>query len=65
MPDMRVRYAVTVEVDAAAWNATYGTATEQVRGDVRTYIDGLIRDSAAADECDLRPVTGYDTTPVR
>lgn len=52
---MKVRISLTVEVDPDAWTATYGVeGTAAIRADVKTYIEGTINSSAAADECGLR-----------
>lgn len=36
---MRVRVSFVVDVDVEAWMSEYGVAREDVRDDVRTYIE--------------------------
>lgn len=49
---MRVRVSLSVEVDRDEWERQYGVDAHMVaviRDDVRRYVVGAVRDSAAAD----------------
>jgi hypothetical protein len=41
---MKVRVSFTVEVDPEAWMANYGVERDQVRDDVRVYVENGMRD---------------------
>lgn len=55
---MRVKIELTVEVNTVAWAETYGVEFNRaaIRQDVKSYVAGLIDDSAAASECELKVV---------
>jgi hypothetical protein len=41
---IKVRIALTVEVDVHDWCLTYGTHRDDVRDDVKTYIESAVRE---------------------
>ena len=41
---MKVRIAVTVEVDVHGWVMDYGVHRDDVRDDVRTYVENVVRE---------------------
>jgi hypothetical protein len=45
---MKVRIVLTVEVDVAAYAHEYGLATEEVREDVKTYVNQAVGECPAA-----------------
>jgi hypothetical protein len=46
---MKVRITLTLDIDPERWESVYGTEREQLRDDVRSYIEHSIWGSAAAD----------------
>ena len=57
---MKVRVAVSIDVDREAWADSYGLAPEEVRADVRGYVLQQIRESPAATEQCIRTVEVTD-----
>jgi hypothetical protein len=55
---MKVAVTLSLDVDSAAWDQTYGTGTQAdvVRDDVRQYVLSLAQESAAAQERGIRSV---------
>lgn len=49
---MKIRVVLTVEVDPAAWDTTFGSSTipAEVREDVRSYALGCVQQSAGVEE---------------
>lgn len=49
---MKIRVVLTVEVDPAAWDTTFGSSTipAEVREDVRSYALGCVQQSAGIEE---------------
>lgn len=41
---IKVRIAVTVEVDMHGWIMDYGTHRDDVREDVKTYVENVVRE---------------------
>ncbi len=48
---MKVRVTVTVEIDPDAWMQTYGVERDEVRRDVREYVEGSVHELAGIREC--------------
>ncbi len=40
---MRVKVEFVVDIDARAWNRDYGVAAQDIRADVRRYIENGVR----------------------
>lgn len=40
---MKVKISTTVDINAEAWTLNYGTAPNEIRADVKAYVDDLIR----------------------
>jgi hypothetical protein len=41
---MRVRVSVTVDIDPQTWALEYGVPLQDVRGDVKQYVQQLVMD---------------------
>jgi len=42
---MRVRFTTTVDIDAVAWELTYGITDAGLHADVKEYLDNLVREA--------------------
>jgi hypothetical protein len=56
---LKVSVILTLDVDRQEWDRAYGTSDNaaRVRDDVKSYVVGLVRDSAAAQEGGIVDVT--------
>jgi hypothetical protein len=41
---MKVRVTLTIPIDADSWQASYGTAPEDIREDVKDYVDSIVHE---------------------
>ena len=47
---MKIRVALTIEVDLEAWEEIYGVPPREARADVKLFVLGCVQGSAAANE---------------
>lgn len=51
---MRIRVALTVEIDPQSWCEEYGVERSEVREDVQRYVENLVQEQLGA-VCGMRP----------
>jgi hypothetical protein len=41
---MKVRVTLTIPIDTDSWQVSYGTAAEDIREDVKDYVDSIVHE---------------------
>ncbi len=59
---MKIRVALTIEVDLEAWEDIYGVNPREARADVKRYVLGCVQGSAAADAGAITAVTPVEVS---